>query len=376
MGVIYSDGLDLAFEHTKEENNIPTKRTRKSKYHYLYDVDPMFRQFAKNLEVIDYKQHLTRFRWNGLPNGLDSEMMERIMYYRFSGAFFRIDELDRYFFLPYSMSGEDNPTGVDCYGRFNRIKPYSFNGTTKANGKKKSAMDIYLSTQIRNNVTEIPMVSSYEEALKYARESAVICFDHSPGMDYGGEARVEAVKPYIEYLIKIMIQTKSALINSSGFNLFSTSTETAQDIMQKQIDSINACREKGQLSAVVSSSLGDITNIQSNATNAMIDYFLAYTSIDNLRMQSLGINNDGVTQKTQYQNIASQQMDFNSSNQIYIDSYMERVKFCAICNAIWGLDMYVEPLLLNLNDPEANKGDVVEEEGEGHEQAQGGTNED
>ena len=37
-----------------------------------------------NENGIDYQQFLTRFKWNNLPDGMDSELIERILY--FSGS--------------------------------------------------------------------------------------------------------------------------------------------------------------------------------------------------------------------------------------------------------------------------------------------------
>ena len=369
--IMTDKGLDLDFSETKKSLHIPVK----GKPRLMYAEDPMFENIGKSLKNIDYQQFVTRFKWNNLPEGLDSELFERILYYSGSAMFFYIKDLDRFYFLPYGMSGEGTQTGIDFYGRFNRIKPYSFNGVTSgdAESKKKSAADIYLSTQIRDNIKDIPMVSTEEEAKKIYEEGAVICWDMTPGLAYYADSRNRISQSYIKYLVKVLIQTKSALINSSGFNLFSTETESASDIMQEQIDAINLDREKGKLSAVVSQALGDIQNLQSNAPAAMADFWSSLVSVDNLRLKSMGISNDGVIQKSQYQNIQEQSIDINDAMQVYWNCFMERVKFSAIVNSIWGLDIYPEPLLLQQPQPQGEE--PSEEEGD-KSQAQEGTNND
>lgn len=365
------NGLDLDFRETKKSLGIPVKAGRKG-----YALDPIFDRIGDSLKNIDYQQYLTRFRWNNLPEGLDSELFERIMYFSGSAMFFYIKELDRFYFLPYGMSGEETETGIDFYGRFNRLKPYSFNGSTdgsgenKANGKKSKA-DIYLSTQIRDNIKDIPFVSTEEEARKIYENGAVICWDHTPGLAYWNNSRNRISQAYIKYMVKILIQTKSALINSSGFNLFAADGEQDNDIMQMQIDAINGDRELGQIAAVVSKSLGNIENLQSNAPAAMQDFWASLQSADNLRLKSMGISNDGVQQKSQYMNIQEQSMDINDSMQVYYNAFLERVKFAAIVNSIWGLDIYPEPLLLTQN--QGNTGDSEGNEEGDKEQAQGGT---
>ena len=373
--LITDDGLDLDFERTKAALNIPTKERKK----YRFSRDPMFENIGKSLANVDYQQYITRFKWNNLPEGLDSELFEKIMYFSGSAMFFYIKELDRFYFLPYGMAGEKEQTGIDFYGRFNKLKPYSFNGSTdgsgeeKPTGKKMSAADIYLSTQVRNNIKDIPFVKDEKEAKEIYENGAVICWDYTPGLNYWNVSRNRVSQAYINYLVKVLIQTKSALINASGFNLFATDSESANDLMQMQIDDINEAREEGQLAAVVSKLLGKIENLQSNAPAAMADFWSSLQSVDNLRLKTMGIRNDGVQQKSQYQNIQEQSVDINDSLQVYWNSFMERIKFSAIVNSIWGLEIYPEPLLLPQQGQPQGEGQEAIDEGD-QSQAQEGTN--
>lgn len=372
------NGLDLDFSETKKALGIPVHGKNK----YMYSIDPMFEKLGVSIKYIDYQQFLTRFKWNNLPEGMDSELIERILYFSGSAMFFYIKELNRFYFLPYGMSGENTEVGIDFYGRFNRLKPYSFNGSTdgggekKADGKRITRSDLYLSTQIRDNIKDIPMVESEEEARKIYENGAVICWDMTPQLAYAVDSRNRISQSYVKYIVQILIQTKSALINSSGFNLFSTDTEASTDIMQLQIDAINADREKGKLSAVVSKALGNIENLQSNAPSAMGDFWNSLVSADNLRLKSMGIRNDGLVQKSQYQNIQEQSIDINDAMQVYWNAFMERVKFSAIVNSIWGLGIYPEPLLLPDMQQQGNGEERPTEGGQKGDdsQAQEGTN--
>lgn len=372
------NGLDLDFSETKKALGIPVHGKNK----YMYSIDPMFEKLGVSIKYIDYQQFLTRFKWNNLPEGMDSELIERILYFSGSAMFFYIKELNRFYFLPYGMSGENTEVGIDFYGRFNRLKPYSFNGSTdgggekKADGKRITRSDLYLSTQIRDNIKDIPMVENEEEARKIYENGAVICWDMTPQLAYQVDSRNRISQSYVKYIVQILIQTKSALINSSGFNLFSSDTEASTDIMQLQIDAINSDREKGKLSAVVSNALGKIENLQSNAPSAMGDFWNSLVSADNLRLKSMGIRNDGLVQKSQYQNIQEQSIDINDAMQVYWNAFMERVKFSAIVNSIWGLGIYPEPLLLPDMQQQCNgEEQPAEGKSEGdNTQAQEGTN--
>ncbi len=375
--MIYTDkGLDLNFKETKKSLGIEPHKDK-----YRYAENPIFEKIGRSINHIDFQQFITRFRWNNLPEGLDSELFERIMYFSGSAMFFYIKELDRFYFLPYGMSGDKTQTGIDFYGRFNKLKPYSFNGSTDGSGemeagKRISKADIFLSTQLRDNIKDIPIVNSEEEARRIFENGAVICWDSTPELAYTVESRNRVSQSYIKYFIEVLIQTESALINSSGFNLFASDTESQNNIMQLQLDAINDDRKRGKISAVVSSLLGNIQNLQSNAPNAMADFWASLQSVDNLRLKSLGIQNDGLIQKSQYQNIQEQSLDLNDSLQVYYNAFMERIKFSAIVNSIWGLNIYPEPLLLPKMGQEETQGQeaIDEPEGGDNTQAQEGTN--
>ena len=220
------------------------------------------------------------------------------------------------------------------------------------------------------------MVDNEEDARKIYENGAVICWDMTPQLAYQVDSRNRISQSYVKYIVQILIQTKSALINSSGFNLFSSDNEASTDIMQLQIDAINSDREKGKLSAVVSNALGKIENLQSNAPSAMGDFWNSLVSADNLRLKSMGIRNDGLVQKSQYQNIQEQSIDINDAMQVYWNAFMERVKFSAIVNSIWGLGIYPEPLLLPDMQQQGNgEEQPTEGKSEGdNTQAQEGTN--
>lgn len=375
MVLIDEDGLDIKFEKTKKSLGM----SKQYKGGGPYRRDPIFRGIKKSLEENDYRQYLTRFRMNNLPNGITNELFFRILYHSGSAMFFYFEEIGRFLFLPYSMAQEDETVGIDFYGQFIKLRPYSFNGTTSTRGQtkengKKSMADILLSTQIRENITDVPIVTDAEEAMRIYKKGAVICWDYAPGLAYDVRSRKETASDYVEFMVKVLVQTKSAMINSSGFNFYSSKNESANQVMEAQLEQYAKDREEGRLSAVVSELLGEIQNIQSSSAAAMTDFWAMYASVDNLRMKTMGISNDGVLQKSQYQNIQEISMDINDAQQIYWCSFMELVKFCAIANSIWGLDMYPTPLLMPDPTVQETEDDADIEKGEGSEkQAQEGT---
>ena len=83
-----------------------------------------------------------------------------------------------------------------------------------------------------------------------------------------------------------------------------------------------------------------------------------------------------MVQKKQYQNMQETSLDVDGAMQVYMNAYLERVKFAAIVNSIWGLGIYPEPTLLMNNlqaDYSQNSQEQKVEEGD-NTQAQEGTN--
>lgn len=58
-------------------------------------------EIRKQLRIMDEQNAVNRYTWTGLPKGLTSQLIERILYYRGQGMFFRLQ--DKFYFLPYTL---------------------------------------------------------------------------------------------------------------------------------------------------------------------------------------------------------------------------------------------------------------------------------
>ena len=47
-------------------------------------------EIKKGLRIMDEQDAVNRFTWYNLPSGLNSRLMERILYYRGQGMFFKL----------------------------------------------------------------------------------------------------------------------------------------------------------------------------------------------------------------------------------------------------------------------------------------------
>ena len=78
------------------------------------------------IRIQDEQDAVNRYTWYNLPDGLNGQMLERMLYYKGQLCFFYFKELDKFYMLPYALEGT-----IDFYGRFNSIHPIPFAiGTT------------------------------------------------------------------------------------------------------------------------------------------------------------------------------------------------------------------------------------------------------
>lgn len=104
--------------------------------------DKLFSEIYEK-RVIDY---VNRYRWYNLPDGLDSELMERVLYFRGQGMFFYDQISEKFMFLPYALDGE-----IDVYGRFLGVTPLPMGATTVTD----------------ENGKEIPWIKDYKKKPRY-----------------------------------------------------------------------------------------------------------------------------------------------------------------------------------------------------------------
>lgn len=85
----------------------------------------------RQLGFMDEQDATRRYLSDGLPEGLNNELVERVLYYTGQAILFR-----RYgtaYILPYALDGN-----IDVYGRFRGVTPLPFRGGVSSSGKKGS----------------------------------------------------------------------------------------------------------------------------------------------------------------------------------------------------------------------------------------------
>ena len=90
---------------------------------------------------------------------------------------------------------------------------------------------------------------------------------------------------------------------------------------------------------------------------------MAFQSLDNFRLSTLGIANGGIFEKKAH--ILESENAINSSTVLsaFQDGLKLRQDFCNIVNSIWGLDIWCEPSEASLGMDKDGDGDTMDEGG-------------
>ena len=111
---MYDNGLRQAAGLPERKNQAP-----------ICTENPLLDNMRNTIQEIDKTDALRRFTWYGLPEGIDGELIERIMYYRGMGMAFYMEAEEKFYFLPFALDGN-----IDVTGRYLSVTPVPFGGTS------------------------------------------------------------------------------------------------------------------------------------------------------------------------------------------------------------------------------------------------------
>ena len=163
---------------------------------------------------MDEQDAVNRFTWYNLPSGLNSRLMERILYYRGQGMFFKLQ--DKFYFLPYALDGT-----IDVYGRFTDVTPLPFNGKASSDGKdkpwitglrRKVLYDILMPEEIVMDDGEIDW--GKVEALQ--DECCVLIKDYTEQISQTNISRQILQEPILDVMADMFPFMRTALLNGTG----------------------------------------------------------------------------------------------------------------------------------------------------------------
>lgn len=301
----------------------------------------------KQLRILDEQDAVNRFTWYNLPPGLNSRLMERILYYKGQGMFFKLQ--DKFYFLPYALNGS-----IDVYGRFTEVTPLPFNGSTKtAEGKelpwipglkRKCLYDIELPEDYISKDGEILV----DKILETQAESCVLIKDYTEQISQTNISRQILQDPILDVMADMFPFMRTALLNSTGIQAMRVNSQDEYANVEAASRAINRAALEGKkyIPVVGNVDFQELTNGQVIKSE---EFLLAMQSLDNYRLSLYGLDNGGLFQKKSHMLEAEQSMNSGNTGLVFKDSLQCRQDACMIINSVWGLDMWCMPSEVVLN---------------------------
>lgn len=295
----------------------------------------------KQLRIMDEQDAVNRFTWYNLPSGLNSRLMERILYYKGQAMFFKIN--DTFYFLPYALDGT-----IDVYGRFTDVTPLPFNGSTKAKDgkelpwipglKRKVAYDVLTYEDYVNGDGEILWDKIEEDQEKYC----VLLKDYTEQVSQTNISRQILQDPVLDIMADMFPFMRTALLNSTGIQGMRVNSQDEYSNVEAASRSVNRAALEGRKYIPVVGNV-DFQDLTSGDVAKSEEFLLAMQSLDNYRLSLYGLDNGGLFQKKSHVLEAEQAMNTGNVGLVMRDCLQNRQDFCNIVNSIFGLQIWCEP---------------------------------
>lgn len=289
----------------------------------------------KFIRLIDEQDAINRYTWYNLPCDLTSQDLERLLYYKGQLCFFYIEELDKFYFMPYALDGT-----IDFYGRFNSVHPVPMaSGGTEDDDPVVKAQRDYLSTLKLNCVYGMKLPEDLKE--EDFTKSCVLIHDYSKQLSQTIIPRQIINDPLIDVISECVPFLRTALVAGSGIKGIRVNDAD-------QSDNVHIA-SRSMLRAALSAEpfVAMIGNIEfQELTDGSVlkaeEYMMAMQSLDNLRLSGYGLENGGLFEKKAHLLNAENEVNQSNVGLVYQDGLSIRQNFCNVVNSIWDLGIWCE----------------------------------
>lgn len=287
----------------------------------------------RSLRIKDEQQAVNRYVWYNLPDGLDGQLLERMLYYKGQLAFFYLQELDKFFLLPYSLAST-----IDCYGRYNDITPLPFAGGKMDDGNNPKAWIEGLTRKVVHDIGDLE-----EDNLNdIMMNGCVLLHDYSKQLSETIIPRVSINEPIIAFESELFPLCRTSAIANSGVKGLRVSDEDQSANVKAMSRSVTKAALTGDYYVPVVANVEFQELTEGSGGLKAQEYLLLMQAVDNYRLSLYGLNDGGVIEKKAH--MLQTEVDQNVSNAelAYQDGLTIRQKFCDYVNFIWGLGIWCD----------------------------------
>lgn len=227
---------------------------------------------------MDFEQATGRYRWENLPKGIESHLIETMLYFR--GSLMGFYNGGKLKILPYANTG-----GINEYGLPEKVKPLTFNGTSADENKPYSTGKEYYKVSSNIEINE---------------NGAVLLFDRAPVSRSGlVSPRFIINSAIINLESEIISRIKNNIKNSDKKVVFYADDDNQKTAFQTAIK--EAYEADSPFVVVVRGSnrwgKENTDYMHGDVGLKAQELFESWQSINNIRVMSMGIVNGGAFEK-------------------------------------------------------------------------------
>ena len=277
----------------------------------------------KALRLIDEQDAVNRYTWYNLPCNITSQELERMLYYKGQLAFFYIEDLDEFYFMPYALDGT-----IDFYGRFNTIHPVPMTSSEEKAGKAQAELLSQIKLKCIYGI-KLPEDLNVEDLTK----SAVLLHDYSKQLSQTIIPRQIINDGIIDIEAECIPFMRTALIEETGVMGVRVQDADQAAAVQDGANSLVNAAMNGDMYVPIVGQM-EFQELTSGASGKAEDYMLAMQSLDNFRLSLYGIDNGGLFEKKAHELQSEADINGGPVGLVLQDGLSIRQNFCNIVNSI------------------------------------------
>ena len=293
------------------------------------------------MRIIDEQDAVNRYTWYNLPDGLNGQMLERMLYYKGQLCFFYFEEMDKFYFMPYALDG-----GIDFYGRYIGVHPIPFSGGTTDEEKALAAkqMTVLSAKKLKPTYDIILPEELIEEGISALTTRCVLLKDYTEQLAQTITPRQILNDSILDVEAECIPFMRTALIRSTGVKGMRVGNPDEYQNVNAANNSMLDAALTGKVNIPILGQV-DFQELNDGTVAKAEEFMMALQSLDNFRLSSYGLDNGGLFQKKQHMLQSEQEMNAAGGGSVGLvmqDGLSIRQRFCDIVNSIWGIGIWCD----------------------------------
>ena len=316
------------------KTGLPTKVTSSS---------PCFlkENIKRNLRIIDEQDAVNRYTWYNLPDGINGQMLERMLYYKGQLCFFYFKEMEKFYFMPYALDG-----GIDFYGRYIGVHPIPFSGGTTDEEKVQASkqMTVLSAKKLKPVYDVIAPETLFKEGESALYTNCVLLKDYTEQLAQTITPRQALNDAILDVEAECIPYMRTALLRATGVKGMRVGNQDEQS----NVTAANIAMQQAALNGDVNIPIigqVDFQELNDGQVGKAEEFMMALQSLDNFRLSTYGLENGGLFQKRQHMLQSEQEMNAAGGGSVGLvmqDGLSIRQRFCDIVNSIWGIGIWCD----------------------------------